>query len=288
AGRYSWRMLVYAGLDEAGYGPPLGPLTVACAAFSMANHDGPKLPSLWSVLRGAVAKEIKSAKGRVLVNDSKRLKGANSGASHPLRHLERGVLAFLATGPDPIRPGTDLELYERVAPGLLRAIEQVPWYRGEPIALPVAHEAAEIGIAANSLSRAMERTGVELRVLHCLAMAEPEFNETVARVRSKAAASFLLFGRHLAAISRSMGAEHPKVVVDRQGGRCYYRDQLQTLFPEAFIRILLETPQVCHYQLSEGDRAMTISFAEEADAEHLPVALASMLAKYVRELMMMR
>ncbi len=40
--------------------------------------------------------------------------------------------------------------------------------------------------------------------------------------------------------------------------------------------------------LQDGERELTISFAREADARHLPVALASMTAKYVRELHMAR
>ena len=50
--RYSAVVLIYAGIDEAGYGPMLGPLCVASSVFVLDEHDpagGP--PDLWRLLR---------------------------------------------------------------------------------------------------------------------------------------------------------------------------------------------------------------------------------------------
>src|SRR6185503_1765543 len=112
-------MLIYAGIDEAGYGPLLGPLCVACSAFVIEHHD-PDVAGgcdLWKKLNKAVCRKRTDRRRRVAVEDSKKLKGANqfgeeeengegTGSSarrkskhlpHPLKHLERGVLAFNAT-----------------------------------------------------------------------------------------------------------------------------------------------------------------------------------------------
>jgi ribonuclease HII len=78
------------------------------------------------------------------------------------------------------------------------------------------------------------------------------------------------------------------VIVDRQGGRIQYLRPLQLAFPDASIRILAEDPSLCRYELLRGASRLTVSFAPEADDRHLPVALASMIAKYVRELLMGR
>ena len=114
-------MLIYAGIDEAGYGPMFGPLTVACAVLTLPEHDpAAGAPKLWSILRSAVAKQVALSKGRIVVCDSKRLKRSNADAGnpsrHPLAHLERGVLAFLATGGRSVPPD-DRAFLETVAPG---------------------------------------------------------------------------------------------------------------------------------------------------------------------------
>ncbi|MEY4841715.1 MAG: hypothetical protein RJA12_439, partial [Planctomycetota bacterium] len=43
-----------------------------------------------------------------------------------------------------------------------------------------------------------------------------------------------------------------------------------------------------HYELREGRGSLRVHFETEADARHLPVALSSMTAKYLRELRMAR
>src|SRR4030042_446845 len=43
------RMVVLAGIDEAGFGPLLGPLVVSSSAFSLPNHF--LTEDLWQILR---------------------------------------------------------------------------------------------------------------------------------------------------------------------------------------------------------------------------------------------
>lgn len=285
-------MLVYAGVDEAGYGPMFGPLTVACAVLTLPGHDpAAGAPQLWSMLRGAVARQVGSSKGRIVVCDSKRLKrsaaDADDPARHPLAHLERGVLAFLRCVGTGI-PEDDRTLIEAVSPGAWAHLDREPWYGGPPLPLPLGHDPAKLRIDANVLSKALQRANVAAASLRCHALSEAQFNDAVNHVRTKSAASFHLVGRHLAAIMESHGQHHPRVVVDRQGARMRYREPLQMLFPEAMIRILDEEDSISRYELSLGARRMTITFTEKAEDSHLPVALASMLAKYVREVLMIR
>lgn len=286
-------MLVYAGIDEAGYGPMFGPLTVACATLILSNHEpAGGAPKMWSLLRGAVARQLTSAKGRIVVCDSKRLKRSNgdpdSRDRHPLTHLERGVMTFLAADRQTALPTHDRALLDLVSAGAWADLERTPWYAGADVPLPVGNDASRLRIDANVLGNALKRNGVVVDSLCCHPLTEAQFNEAVGRVRTKAAASFHLVGRHLAAIFDRHGERHPRVVVDRQGGRMRYREQLQILFPESMIRILDEEEALSRYELSADGRRMTITFVEKAEESHLPVALASMLAKYVRELLMIR
>jgi ribonuclease HII len=57
-------------------------------------------------------------------------------------------------------------------------------------------------------------------------------------------------------------------------------------FPDRELRIIEETPQRSAYKLNHNGTSWTFDFAVEADQHRLPVALASMTAKYVREVLM--
>ena len=83
------------------------------------------------------------------------------------------------------------------------------------------------------------------------------------------------------------GADRPLFLnVDRQGGRMHYRETLQRLMPEASLKILDETDANSAYGLADGSRTATISFTVDCEQQHMSVALASMISKYLRELFM--
>ena len=52
------------------------------------------------------------------------------------------------------------------------------------------------------------------------------------------------------------------------------------------LRIVAEGPQTSSYELRAGGRTVRLSFEVEADDRYLPVSLASMVSKYLRELLM--
>src|ERR1035437_7248124 len=87
--------MILAGIDEAGYGPLLGPPVVSATAFELEGVvlpvDMEDVPCMWWLLREAVAKKSPAKKGRVLVADSKAVNALTDGT----KLLERGVLAFL-------------------------------------------------------------------------------------------------------------------------------------------------------------------------------------------------
>ena len=80
----------------------------------------------------------------------------------------------------------------------------------------------------------------------------------------------------------------PRVVVERQGGRTRYAHGLGRALAGSTVQGVAETATLSRYLVSRGGSSLTVSFAVEADGRFLAVALASMVAKYVRELLMQR
>lgn len=279
--------LLLAGIDEAGYGPRLGPL---CVGLSMVRIDGWRegepAPDLWSMLDGAVSREPRDHHGRIAIADSKRLKLSNV-APNPLKHLERGVLAVLHT----------LEARPECDSGLVAALASAwppePWYEGPPIALPCAGDIASIRIAGNQLASAMERAGVAAVALRVLAMGETRFNQLVRDEGTKAIATAECVGSHLRAILELGGREpgcNLRIVCDRLGGRTRYHDLLASMVPDSRVKILEESEARSRYAVEAPGFAKPaiVQFQVEAESSHLPVALASMIAKLTRELAMRR
>ncbi|MHC4968719.1 MAG: hypothetical protein ACYTF4_08895 [Planctomycetota bacterium] len=274
-------MLVYAGIDEAGYGPMLGPLCVGCTAFVLQEYEpaeGP--PNLWKLLAGAVCRRPSDKKRRVAVDDSKKLKGAADGASHPLRHLERGVLSF---APADALPRTDTQLLEMVNAD----VPSRPWF-ASTTSVPVGFTAEELGIARARVQRALGRAAIGCEALSCEAIDAADLNRQLAETGSKATVNFRAAMRLLEAVWRRWPQAHPRVVIDRHGARTSYGGLLQRCLPGAVVEVVAETPTLSRYLLRREASALTVSFAVGGDGRFLPVALASMAAKYVRELLMLR
>ncbi|MGH7162041.1 MAG: hypothetical protein ACREID_01050, partial [Planctomycetota bacterium] len=77
-----------------------------------------------------------------------------------------------------------------------------------------------------------------------------------------------------------------EVVCDKHGGRTRYATLLMETLQPACLVPEAETAGLSRYRLTLGGRDVAISFRAKADAHDPPAALASMAAKYVRELFM--
>ena len=273
-------MSVLAGIDEAGYGPTLGPLVVSASCFriptEMTDFD------LWRHLDAAVRAGGRSNDGRLLVADSKKVYSRRKG----IGGLEAPVLSFAEWAGT--RPGSLGEALQKWAPSDAAAEDELPWHRSHELALPVDADASEIRNSADSLRTAGEGAGVEALALFCVPVYPPQFNRGVRRYGNKAAVLFLRSAAILQAMWRRWGEEGLHVFADKHGGRKRYGALLGRVFPKASIRIREQTHEVSTYTIREGAREMTLSFVVKGDDKYLPVALASMVSKYVRELHMMQ
>lgn len=275
--------LLLCGIDEAGYGPLLGPLCVGCSLIRLEDWSvGERAPDLWKRLSKAVSRTPGRGRRpkRIAIGDSKRLKLANSSKTrHPLFHLERGVLGCLHCAGDD--PRCDESLHDALG----CALDSASWYEGDPIALPVAHDQATLAIEANTLARATRDAGIEILGVSCAIVGESSFNETVRREHSKAACTAGAVVEHMRRVIRRRADEPLRIVCDRQSGRSDYLPLIERLRPGA-VRVLEQSGVQSRYAFDDIDTR--ISFVTEAEEAHLPVALASMTAKYVRELAMAR
>ncbi len=288
--------LIYVGLDEAGYGPMLGPLCVAMAAIRLRGWnpgegaEGVRAPDVWEMLAPAVSREPRAARrGSVIFNDSKLLKASSS--AKPLLHLERGV--FCALGALGSQPSTD----EALLTALGAAFPDEPWYGGPPIDAPTNADAEEISLSTNALHAACERAGVELLALRVRVVGEREFNDGCELWGSKGAVNLAAAGELVREGWVRWGAEGTgveggmRLVMDRHGGRTKYGSFFRSV-TGSDVQTLEECAEYSRYAVrgpTTGPvRRMTALLTPEADARHFPVALASMAAKLVREVSMAR
>ncbi len=261
------------GIDEAGYGPNLGPLVltlIACRVPEEGETD------LWQRLRECIRRHDDEADGRLVVADSKQVYSTARG----LGELEATALAAL--GGFCADTGTLHRLLESIAGEHLHELRAEAWYAGET-PLPTQAQA----IAAQRLREASAAAQVHWGYCRCAVVCPPRFNELVERWDSKAVVTGLALVQLLRGCLEATAAEPMHIVVDKLGGRNQYSVLLQEAFYRGFVVAEEEGAQRSVYRVEGLDREARIRFVPRADAEHFCVALASMVSKYLRELLML-
>ena len=275
-------MAIIAGIDEAGYGPILGPLVITATAFKVP--DDMLRADMWKVLEKGVGKQKRTLAGRLLVTDSKKAYNRKQG---PL-HLRRTTLAAMACcngqAKQPI-PSETQQLLGYLCPETRDRLGDYPWYSGLP-SHKLGHDEADIRIAAGVLSRALAGADMEMAFLKSNCLDVGYYNHLVETVKNKARVSFTAVCGLINDMFEQFRGQTLQIIVDRQGGRTAYRQPLQRMFPQMDIAIIKEEPSISSYELTDGDRKMRLHFTIKADDNFLPVALASMASKYIREIMM--
>ncbi len=269
------------GIDEAGYGPNLGPLVISATVWEVP--DGLSGEQLFEHLRQVVACAGEEADGRsgprVIMADSKVLYTSGNG----LRRLELGLGAAL--GAIGHRPSRWRDVWQVLAPQSLTAIASAPWYADFDAAVPLDCEAAQVESLSTALTAGLTAAGIRLATIRSRPIFEEEFNELVERYQSKGAALSTETLALAAGLVESLPETPIEVICDKHGGRNSYGQLLFECFPEWLVEVHGESRQRSTYRLGPPERRIEFTFRTKAEA-CLPVALASMASKYLRELAM--
>ena len=269
-------MAVLVGIDEAGFGPILGPLVVSSSALSLPR-DLLKC-DLWQVLRRSLSSRRKRLAGRLLVADSKKAYSKSIG----IKHLERTVLTALkCLGQE---PATLIELAEWICPNCIGRLSAYPWYQ-DAASFCLSSDGADRAIASAVLTDDLASNAMELLSLESYCLDVAHYNKMVAAVKNKANVLFTATCHLIQTAYDNFGGDDLHIMIDRQGGRVHYRRHLQRMFGQMELKILRESPATSSYELKAGGRGMRLHFVVGADERFLPVSLASMTSKYLRELL---
>jgi len=265
------------GVDEAGYGPNLGPLLVATTAWEVPGD--PAGIDLYEEFAGLVTRTPTPDASTLTIADSKQVYSPATG----LAPLERGVWSALNLWDPQAPPRDDVDLIHRLQGHPLDPWQTEPWWVDGARPIP-RHTPAPLTTPLWA-TRCRER-GIRLRWLAIDLVSPRRFNEWNERTGSKGRTlselTLALVGRALAACQP--GEDQPVLVLaDKHGGRNRYQEFLAPVFGNRLPWALEEGALRSRY--AAGPREVRFEVGSE---RHLPTALASMLAKYVRELAMER
>ncbi len=265
-------MVFLAGVDEAGYGPLLGPLCVGFALFRVPDAD----LDLWQVLDGVVFRRRGRVGNRLLVDDSKRVHSGPRGREH----LERSVAAFQALGPV---PDALLDWLEAPPGTPLSWLRRVPWLQELAGPLCPGADPDRSRLDAALLHRRLDARGCALAGLGARAVPAGEWNALLDRHGGKGGALQAVTGEVLQRLLRAAGDAPLRVELDRQGARRRYGPWLQRVLAPDRLEVHAESPAGSLYTAWLGTRPVELRFREGADGRHFAVALASLAAKQTRE-----
>jgi hypothetical protein len=197
------------------------------------------------------------------------------------------VLAFAAAAsPDGRWPAT-LDALLAVAGTDPAERSCIPWYGGAAPPLPLYASRDEVEGAARVLGARLAAAGVSFLGFAADVVPEARLNAELTRTPNKAD---VLFGHSSGVLDRLLtrrrAGEAAGAALDRHGGRRFYLPPISARWPGRFAWALEETPELSRYRVQLGDAEAEFRWCVGGDARHVEISLASMLAKYLREVFM--
>lgn len=269
-------MVFVLGTDEAGYGPNLGPLCIGASAWQLP--DDAATDCFYDRLSAVVCPSADTTP-RLAIADSKALYKAGSS----LELLERGVLTMLAAL-DRL-PKRWRDIWPALDGESLPQIDGLLWHDGFDEPLPLHAATAEVRTGAQSFSAGCAATGVKLVELQAAVLFPAAYNRAVESCDNKAEVLSLTTLRLARRVLEDLPAGRAVVFCDKHGGRSRYASLLQHIFPDELVNVKFEGAELSVYAVRHDGRTIEFHFQPKGE-RHLPTALASMTAKYLRELAM--
>ncbi len=271
--------------DEAGYGPKLGPLVIVAAAWEWARELSDEIAF------APLTIPIDDARcGSVYVDDSKRVFKKQRQASSTMRSLPMTDIVCQAASqwaglPDPLYRFE--EWLNVVAPSDWNSILESPWFAAWGKMIPNGRLARGQDFNDTIINH-WSVNGIRLCGVKARCITASSFNSLVDQGANKADILTDSTCRLAVELLDIHGTDHADTVVysDRHGGRAYYGAVLQHHFDGALPLIECEGKGVSRYRLSlphsTRARNVTWSFTVKGDS-FAPVAMSSMIAKWLRE-----
>ena len=268
-------MGIFIGTDEAGYGPNLGPLVITATAWEIPGE--PREFDFFAALSEVVSQEAEKDSGRLHVADSKEVYSPAKG----IGSLETSVLSLLRLLD--WKPSS----FSQLCGGLSRFLAEPnplagePWYSDSDLTLPQLAENAAIESGSGSLLEACEAAGVRLLEVRSEIVSPERFNSLCETHGNKAAALSKTTLGLIRSVWDPESTEATLIVGDKHGGRNRYDDLIDEQLDGQMIFRLGEGKERSTYRVGSTE----LRFQMRAES-HFPVAVSSMVCKYVRELAM--
>lgn len=273
------------GIDEAGYGPNLGPLVIAASLWRVPGTPR-RIGDLYDSLSDVVCRsatrsddEGECPAPRLPIADSKELYSPQVG----LETLETSVLSMLRCCG--IRAADCQALWNSVAPTTASDIDAVPWHAEFNPKLPLAAPRKAVNEWSARVKSGLRAARIRLVSLRALVIFPARFNQLVDEHGGKGAALSRQSVSLLSSMLEGCGRGPTLAYGDKHGGRNFYSRFLQEAFPDHLVEIYGEGSEESIYRFGPSERRVEVRFRVRGE-EMLPVALASMTAKYLREVSM--
>lgn len=276
-------MAYLIGIDEAGYGPNLGPLVIGGTVWEIPEAN-------WEDLFDRLGPEIarpadRSSSTWLTVGDSKALYSPQKG----LAALELAVQALLAQSNQ--QSEYDYDLIESLALNPWPSSDTPPWYATTHRTLPAEPLAGSTSPQVFSKRLADHLSQSKIRFHRAATrVLEPDFyNQRCREAGNKATVlseeSIDLLGQLIDDLPDPTQPIYCQC--DRHGGRTHYGPLLQSRFSDIFVENYGESPEQSVYRWGPDQRRVEVRFSPGGE-RHWEVAWSSMVAKYLRELAMDR
>ncbi len=267
------------GMDEAGYGPKLGPLVIAVSVWTLPEEM--TVDEMWKQLDNVLTNEPHKRDLRLHVGDSKEVYSSTKG----IAALERSVLSLIASCHEGALDFTQADDFFSLLPkllgtGLPASFAKQPWYDSGSLPLPLKARQEDYLDLLESVNRAFQNCQVRIEHLQVEVVCPERFNSLIQAYGNK---SELLTRLSMSLVQQAVPPDSApcEILADKHGGRSRYLSYLMETFPNRFFLTEKESQEQSRYR--SGELSLTFSVKSE---RYLPVAVASMAAKYVRELCM--